>query len=311
MTLINTLSTREVEPGDKLDFWNDLLGSTYAGMVVDPLRQHFEAQLSVWNLGDLRMVKPSSGPAVISRRHPSGRPGGERTMVVHLVNSGEVVLEQRGRSVGLREGDLIICAAEEYYRFDAPTAHELMVVEMSGSVLEQRLPRVDDSIARCISGERPGTRLVHRFMNSLWQEAQQSTDCLSEEVYAGILADMIATCIDSGEAAHTVRPDALFSSVQRIVAENIEDPALSAAMIAGELGIPLRTIQAAASRSGTTLTQYIACQRLHRAARRLLLMPHRSITAIALDCGFSDSSYFSRRFQEFFGASPRQYRARH
>jgi AraC-like DNA-binding protein len=122
---------------------------------------------------------------------------------------------------------------------------------------------------------------------------------------------MLATCVDSGDPAHSTRPDPLFSSVQRIVSERIEDPALSPAMIAGELGIPLRTVQAAASRSGTTLSQYITCQRLHRAAWRLLLMPHRSITDIALECGFSDSSYFSRRFQGLFGTSPRQYRARH
>jgi len=311
MSLISTLSTRDVAQGDKLDFWNELLGSTYAGMVVDPLQQQFDAQLSVWNLGELRMVKPSSRPAVISRRHPSGQLGSDRTLVIHLVNSGEVALEQRGRYVRLREGDLIICAAEEYYRFDAPIAHELMVVEMDRSVLERRLPSIDDCIARCISGERPGTRLVHRYMNSLWHEARQATDGLCEKVYAGILADMIATCIDSSEPAHAFRADPLFSSVQRIVSEKIDDSALSPAAIAGELGIPLRTVQAAASRSGTTLTQYITCQRLHRAARRLLLTPHRSITEIALECGFSDSSYFSRRFQELFGVSPRQYRARH
>jgi AraC-like DNA-binding protein len=310
MTLISTVSTRDVTPGDKLDFWNELLGSTYAGMVVDPMQQQFDAQLSVWNLDELRMVKPSSRPAVVTRRHPSGPLGSDRTLVVHLVNSGEVSLEQRGRHVTLREGDMVICAAEEYYRFDAPVSHELMVVEIGRSVLERRLPLIDDCIARCISGERSGTRLLHRYMNSLWHEARQNAGSLGNEVYAGILADMIATCIDS-EPGQTFQADPLFSSVQRIVSERIEDPGLSPAKIAAELGIPLRTVQAAASRSGTTLTQYILRQRLHRAARRLLLNPHHSITQVALECGFSDSSYFSRRFQELFGASPRQYRARH
>lgn len=311
MTLINTLSTRDFEPGDKLDFWNELLETTYAGMVVDPLQQQFDAQLSVWNLDQLRMVRPSSGPAVVSRRHPSGPLGSDRTLVVHLVNSGEATLEQRGRSAKLLEGDLVICAAEESYRFTAPTSHELMVVEIDRSALEQRISRVDDCIACCISGKHPGTRLVHRYMNSLWLEARHSGNDLNAPAYAGILVDMLATCIDSGEPSHALRPDPLFAAVQRIVSERLEDPALSPTDIAQELGIPLRTLQAAASRSGSTLTQYITGQRLHRAARLLLAMPQASITGIALECGFSDSSYFARRFQQFFGTSPRQYRARH
>lgn len=310
MSGVSTLSTREVEPREKLSFWNDLLDSTYAGMVVDPLQQHFDAKLSVWSLGELRMVRPASRPAVISR-HPSGKSQNDRTLVIHLVNSGEVTLEQRGRSASLSPGDLVICAAEEYYRFDAPTTHELMVVEMDRSALEQRMGQVDDCIARCISRERPGTRLVHRYMNSLWQEARHSTDGLREPVYAGILVDMLASCIDCGEPSLAVRPDPLFVSVQRIVSERLDDPTLSPAAIAEELGMPLRTLQAAASRSGSTLTQYITGQRLHRAARLLLALPHASVTDIAFRCGFSDSSYFSRRFQEFFEASPRQYRARH
>jgi AraC-like DNA-binding protein len=227
------------------------------------------------------------------------------------VNSGEVALEQRGRSASLSPGDLVICAAEEYYRFDAPTTHELMVVEMDRSALEQRMGQVDDCIARCISRERPGTRLVHRYMNSLWQEARHTTDGLREPVYAGILVDMLASCIDCSEPSLALRPDPLFVSVQRVVSERLGDPTLSPAAIADELGVPLRTLQAAASRSGSTLTQYIATQRLHRAARLLLALPHVSITDVAFQCGFSDSSYFSRRFQEFIGTSPREYRARH
>jgi AraC-like DNA-binding protein len=311
MSWVSTLSTREVEPRDKLGFWNDLLDSTYPGMVVDPLQQQFDAKLSVWKLGELRMVRPASRPAVISRRHPAGQLGNDGTLVIHLVNSGEVTLEQRGRSARLCEGDLVICAAEEHYRFNAPTTHELMVVEMGRAALEQRISQVDDCIARCISRERPGTRLVHRYMNSLWQEARHDPDGVRGPVYASILLDMLASCLDGGEPSPAVRPDPLFVSVQRIVSERIEDPALSPAAIATELGTPLRTLQAAASRSGSTLTQYIAGQRLHRAARLLLAAPHASITDIAFRCGFSDSSYFSRRFQEFFGMSPRQYRARH
>ena len=45
-----------------------------------------------------------------------------------------------------------------------------------------------------------------------------------------------------------------------------------------------------------------------RAATRMLLQSDKSIAQISQSCGFCTSSYFSRRFQEAFGCSPREYR---
>jgi AraC family transcriptional regulator len=56
---------------------------------------------------------------------------------------------------------------------------------------------------------------------------------------------------------------------------------------------------------GETLNQFVKRQRLERA---LYLMSHstkRSLTDVALDCGFSSSSDFSRAFKQRYGASPR------
>lgn len=45
-------------------------------------------------------------------------------------------------------------------------------------------------------------------------------------------------------------------------------------------------------------------------ARKMLLETDRSITEIALSCGFSDSNYFARQFRRVLGISPRSYRRR-
>jgi AraC-like DNA-binding protein len=95
------------------------------------------------------------------------------------------------------------------------------------------------------------------------------------------------------------------------VAARLADETLSPATIAAEMGVSLRRLQAAAAAQGVTLGGYINERRLALAAQKLTLEPQRSITQIAFDCGFSDSSYFSRRFQERFGQTPRQYRAMH
>jgi len=60
--------------------------------------------------------------------------------------------------------------------------------------------------------------------------------------------------------------------------------------------------------TGETLFQYIQRMRVEKAASLLLSNPGRSITDIALSCGFSSSQAFSRTFSRRFGVSATRWR---
>ncbi|MEL0253406.1 MAG: hypothetical protein VW935_15910 [Novosphingobium sp.] len=160
--MMEVISTRDLAPVERLDYWNDLIGSTYHGMVVDAPRDRFDARLTVWQMGALRMVRPYSRAAVISRHADRSTRPTDQSLVAHLLTRGHARLEQRGRSVDLVEGDMVLCAAEEFYCFDTRTTHEMMVVEFDRRSLAERLPGIDDFVARRISGELPSTRLAKR-----------------------------------------------------------------------------------------------------------------------------------------------------
>ena len=66
----------------------------------------------------------------------------------------------------------------------------------------------------------------------------------------------------------------------------------------------LRIFRAA---TGFTPLEYLVRLRLRHAAR-YLVETRKSISEIAADTGFSDSNYFSKRFRNFYGTSPREYR---
>ena len=61
--------------------------------------------------------------------------------------------------------------------------------------------------------------------------------------------------------------------------------------------------------TGETLYDHIRRLRLEKAAGTLLNDPARSVTDIALDCGFGSSAAFARAFRERFGASASEWRA--
>lgn len=60
---------------------------------------------------------------------------------------------------------------------------------------------------------------------------------------------------------------------------------------------------------GETLNQFINRVRIEKAASQLIINPRKSITEIALDCGYSGSAAFSRSFKEIYKMSPSQWRA--
>jgi AraC family transcriptional regulator len=59
---------------------------------------------------------------------------------------------------------------------------------------------------------------------------------------------------------------------------------------------------------GETIHDFIVRLRVERAAAQLAYDPAKSVTAIALDCGFSSSATFARAFKAFHGVSASEWR---
>ena len=60
---------------------------------------------------------------------------------------------------------------------------------------------------------------------------------------------------------------------------------------------------------GQTLSAFIRRVRLQTAASQLIYNPKKSITRIAIDCGFSSPSSFARDFRQMYGMSGSQFRS--
>ncbi|MBI5547429.1 MAG: AraC family transcriptional regulator [Deltaproteobacteria bacterium] len=64
-----------------------------------------------------------------------------------------------------------------------------------------------------------------------------------------------------------------------------------------------------AALTGETLYQFILRLRLERSATQLVQLKDKSITAVALDCGFGGSAAFARAFRAAYGMSASEWRA--
>ena len=90
---------------------------------------------------------------------------------------------------------------------------------------------------------------------------------------------------------------------------HLHDPSLCLPKLLRLLGMSRsdlhRKLKAA---TGMSATEYIRYLRLRRAARLLTEQPERSVFCIAIEVGFNDHSYFTRRFREVYGVSPANFR---
>ncbi len=125
-------------------------------------------------------------------------------------------------------------------------------------------------------------------------------------VIMGARRDATALAQERGLAA------ARLNAVKRDIDRNLAQPDLSVAALALRHRCTERSLQRLFEAEGTTFTQYLLMQRLAR-AHDLLGQPRlraEKISAVALDCGFGDVSYFNRAFRRRYGMAPSDVRAR-
>ena len=109
-------------------------------------------------------------------------------------------------------------------------------------------------------------------------------------------------------ASPTARPGAraLLAAMRRTMEERLTDNEFDPQDLAEACGVSKRYVHSVFARAGTTFGRELIELRL-RSARQLLSNPRFrswSISQIALECGFSDQSHFSRRFRKRFDAAP-------
>lgn len=61
--------------------------------------------------------------------------------------------------------------------------------------------------------------------------------------------------------------------------------------------------------SGVTVVTYINVKKI-KLAQKMLLKTDKSVTQISEECGFSSSSYFTKKFKQINNMSPTEYRVR-
>lgn len=315
MGAISRIDTLSVAPTDRLGYWNNIVAGLFDGMVVDSDADRFGAQLLYVKLGGIGFMRAHSTSATVRRWHDRSDPiAKSHSLVMHLQKSGSCVNRQGGRETFLKAGDFTLCDGATPYSIDLSPDNDMLVVDLPFDIVANRVPCAIDRMLDPVSGASPQVRMLTGFLNTLWNECDTAACDAGAEPWVNgledILLDLLALAL-KGNACASILPDRAGQVEWRLIAAiqaRLTDPDLRTSTLAAEVGVSPRTIQSIFARMGTTPTAFILERRLAYAAERLRMNPGTRITDIAFDAGFSDSAYFTRRFRQQYGQSPRQYR---
>jgi AraC-like DNA-binding protein len=132
---------------------------------------------------------------------------------------------------------------------------------------------------------------------------------LPGEVVSELVANLLALAV--GKPTVHPRPEPkLLSRIRQSLHAQAHDPPVTPLKAAKDHEISRRYLHGLFAATGTTFSKELMRLRLERAHGQLAdpRSAHMSISHIAWNCDFNDSSHFARRFHERYGIAPRDYR---
>lgn len=222
---------------------------------------------------------------------------------------------QRGRETVAGEGHgLLLSRGNGAFVIDNPTTVQFVGLLMPRAKLSPLVPNLDQCI--CAVGLKPtdALDLLGKYVSAILADDAVVTPELQRLVGTQVY-DLAAVAIGATrDAAFAAEAGGLRTARLRSIKSHVflhfEDPSLSVQAVATQFKVTPRYIQKLFESEGTTFSEHVMEQRLHR-AHHVLTDPRfaaRAISSVAYESGFGDLSYFNRVFRRYYHATPSEVR---
>lgn len=294
-------STRELPPSKRLPALRELFEQTIR-MEIDAEPGH-AVEMKVHVAPGLRRGRMLSSLTARVTRSAQRVADGEDSVCLMMKTGGHMALTQ-GRREGVPQlGDAVLLLYREPALLQFVDATYLSV-RVPFSALAT-LANVEIAAARCIPRDTEALSLLRTYVASLPERIDDPQLC---RLAATHVHDLMALAIGATNEGREIanRRGVRAARLESIKADLIRNATLDLGQLAAQQGISPRYVQMLFEEQGTTFSDFVLERRLD-AARRMLTSPRHatwSITAIALEAGFSDLSHFNRRFKRRYRMTP-------
>lgn len=307
------LTTASVHAAHRRDWLQETISREYTKVeVTPPSDEDVFNEMSLYELGHLRLSLVRSNALTIDRKkHEPYHISQDNYLGVVLI-SGHYSMQQGGREVALKPGDMTIYDATRPHRISCSHNLSKLLITIPRTEMHARLAGVEHCTAMRIPGQQGLGAVTAGFIRHVVQQAEHMTaasvSALSEQsldLFTLSLASLNAHSYNLSRS----RACAL-QSIKDYLEKHFRSPTLDTATVAAGTGLSARYINDLLNDDRTSLMRYILQRRLEQSSKDLTnkLHQNQSISEIALNCGFNDLSHFSRTFKQKYDCSPKDYR---
>ncbi|MCB5186505.1 helix-turn-helix domain-containing protein [Methylobacillus caricis] len=307
------LSTERYAPGQRHEWLRNVIGKEYAHVTISvPKTTPLFNEMNIYPWQDMRLSSIKSNSITIHRKPGECHSVSQDAYFAVILLSGKYLLEQNGREVFLKPGEMTLYDATRPHRIYCPEPFSKLIVSIPRAQLRHRLAGVEHCTARQISNQHGACAITSDFI----QSAARHVNELSMEAFAGmasqaldLLALSIAEVRPGNYSLSRSRSLSLYR-VKELINGLLADATLDTSAIANASGLSPRYINSLFEDENTSLMRHVWQRRLEKCKQDMLNPAQRghSISEIALRWGFNDLAHFSRAFKKQFGLAPREYR---
>lgn len=228
-----------------------------------------------------------------------------RSFLICMQLRGRATITSGAASSAIEHGQTFVCAQAAHFLWQPADLHARCMFVSGGPAFSLRFqPR--KKLAVILLEGHPVGLLLSDYCARL-RSCPTSTEPRLKQKLAEVLADLVDAALEDIDGSVPAR--SLAARLARAEA-CLDDPQFDPSALAAECGITLRSLQKRMKALGTTPRIWILERRLERVRRKLddPSLSNLSIRQIALCSGFSNFSYFIRKFCSAFDVSPGRYR---
>lgn len=308
-------STRRLPERERLAAWRETFGRAIGRVETYPLGDgpfHGEADFRVLPGAAIGVMTLSP---VYGVRTPELTRDGRDDVGLMVPTRGNAYAQQRERETVINEGNGVVMRAAEPARFGSATAYRTINVVIPEAILGSLVSNRDMLSMTVVPEDNEVLRLLVGYIELLLAQPDLLTPATCH-LAAAHIQDLAAMAIGATrDAAETAAGRGLraarLAAVKADIVANLGRPNLSVPEVARRQKISPIYVRKLLESDGTTFTEFVRGRRLVEAYRKLTdpALAGGTITALALEVGFADLSYFNRCFRRQFGASPGEIRA--
>lgn len=226
--------------------------------------------------------------------------------LVSLLLEGRARIEQCGRVAEQMPGDFVVYDAARPFVYEFPTNYQMLLVKVPRKTMLCRLPNAERLTAVKFGSASPVGGLASTMVRSAAGLRLPGHSSPSAKVASSML-DLMTAAFETelqDDRELVDRQAAILKRAKDYIRANIDDSDLDVEAIACAVHVSSRTLSRAFASEGVTAMKWLWKERLSRSYTALTEGRAEQVADIAVGCGFTSGSHFSRLFKATYGVLP-------